>query len=97
LDATPGWGLTHDTFDDEQPSPAFETVGIIELKDGESEETTEGITDLRSRVQNSGSESHSLFLVKDREKEDCLCMSVLISGDLQGLTYTWEEGSFGES
>jgi hypothetical protein len=72
LDATPGWGLTHDTFDDEQPSPAFETVGIIELKDGESEETTEGITDLRSRVQDSGSEGHSLFLVENRKQEDCL-------------------------
>jgi len=58
--------LTHDAFNDEQPSPSLDTVCPLELEDGEGEQSTKSVTNLGTRVEDSGSESHSLFLIEDR-------------------------------
>lgn len=86
--------LTHDTLNNEKPPPAVQSMCALELQDGNSKETTKGISDLRARVQDSSSEGHSLLFIEDREKEDSLELSVSDSNPhffLGSWTYTREE------
>lgn len=66
-----GRRLTHDTLDDKQPSPALDTMSAVELKNGERKETTKGVSDLGSGVQNRRSKRHAFLFVKHREEKDC--------------------------
>lgn len=63
----------------------------VELEDGKSEEPTKGITDLRSGVEDGGTQGHSLLFVKDREEENSL--DGLVGGHRArgGAAYTREE------
>lgn len=52
------------TFHDEEPPPTFKTMDPVKVKDGQSKKTTESISYLRSRVQNSCSKGHLLLGVE---------------------------------
>lgn len=52
------------TFYDEEPPPTFKTMDPVKVKDGQSKKTTESISYLGSRVQNSCSKSHLLLGVE---------------------------------
>jgi hypothetical protein len=55
---------------DEEPSPSAQTVRSAQIEDSEGEQTAEGIPDLRPRIKDSGTKSHLLLLVEEREEKD---------------------------